>query len=507
MSRLFKNILYNFFGQGVVVLLGFIAVKYIFSQLGKDVLGVIFFSAMMNMVLTAVSQMGITATLVREISKHHVTDPEYVCQLIRTSSFFYWSIYILLASLIYFLSPLIVGEWITLESLEKESAIFILRVLGVASITALPKTMYASLFRGIQRMEYNNGIDVLTTGLQQVGVISILFFNSKLYLVVYWYASCYFIQILAYIYISARKFSVFALIPGISLKIIQRNIFFTSRMMISTVVSISYMQIDKIILSKLLPISFLGYYSLLYDTVFKAQMVTGAIANAVYPQLSSLHKENNQHDGMMEQYRKLQDLICFGMVPIYGFIIFAFLPIFSYVLNVEIAQKLIAPMIILCLGVFMQSAGVMPHYFTLAVGKPQIPMRLNLYVLIFNLPLTFCLIYYFGFVGAALSLLTSRIIGWIYGVPRICKECLKITQLEWYVHILKIFILAVATYGTAWIIIEFNDSYTVINLSLAYILATGAFFTGTLLLIGPELKKTINSYILIFSKKLSLCIG
>ena len=62
MSRLSKNIIYNLCGQGLLLILGFVAVKYIFKQLGEDVLGIIFFAAIMNIVLVAVLKLGISAT-------------------------------------------------------------------------------------------------------------------------------------------------------------------------------------------------------------------------------------------------------------------------------------------------------------------------------------------------------------------------------------------------------------------------------------------------------------
>ena len=494
MSRLFKNIIYNFFGQGLLVFLGFISVKYIYKQLGKDVLGIIFFTAMVNTIITSVSQMGITSTIVREISAHHKSEPEYIHGLIRTSTLFFWSIYVILAIIIYFFSPYIAVKWINLQTLDKHTAIFMLRVLGIASVIALPKSLYISLFRGLQRMEFNNAIEVITTGLQQLGVILILAYSNNIKVVVYWYSSCYFIRILIYIQYSSRFFPTKALSPWFSLDVIKRNFFFTSRMMLSTIISISYMQVDKIIISKIMPISSLGYYSLVYNTTVKARMITGAVAQAVYPSFSSLHKSKDRHNDLMRQYHKLQDLICFGMVPVYCLIIFAFLPVFSYILNQEIAKMLLLPLTILCVGAYMQTAGIIPHFFSLAVGKPEIPMRINLCVFIFNLPITFVLIYKYGLVGAALSLFTSRIISWFYGVPKICKKCLKIPTMEWYRHIIRIVILAGLTYGISWAVIGVNGSYSILNLSTAFIISTFVFILGAFFMIGLELRMTINRY-------------
>ena len=50
MSQLSKNILYNLFGQALIVGLSFVAVKYIYVQLGEEALGVLYFALTINAV-------------------------------------------------------------------------------------------------------------------------------------------------------------------------------------------------------------------------------------------------------------------------------------------------------------------------------------------------------------------------------------------------------------------------------------------------------------------------
>jgi len=269
MSRLSKNVIYNLFGQGLLLVLSFISVKYIFKQLGEDALGIIYFTAMMNAVLCAVLEMGICSTTVREVSAHFKSESNYIHDLIRTFSLFYWGAYVFLGVAIFFLAPVIVEKWINLKTMNMATATYILRILGIASIVALPKSLYASLFRGLERMEFNNFIDVSTTGLQQLGTILILALGGDLFFVVYWFASCYAFGIFIYVAISARFFSLRTLIPGYSFSVIKRNLGFASRMMSISIMATISSQADKIIISKLLPIDVVGYYGIAYGIASK----------------------------------------------------------------------------------------------------------------------------------------------------------------------------------------------------------------------------------------------
>ena len=70
-SRLKKNIVYNVGGQISLLLLSFVAVKFIFSDLGEDALGLIYFVMTINSLLAYVFEIGITTTTTREVSAYY----------------------------------------------------------------------------------------------------------------------------------------------------------------------------------------------------------------------------------------------------------------------------------------------------------------------------------------------------------------------------------------------------------------------------------------------------
>lgn len=77
MSRLSKNILYNLAGQGLLLVISFFTVKYIFSGLGQDALGIIYFTAMMSALLGSMFEAGLGKTVVREIAGHFKAEPNH----------------------------------------------------------------------------------------------------------------------------------------------------------------------------------------------------------------------------------------------------------------------------------------------------------------------------------------------------------------------------------------------------------------------------------------------
>ena len=490
MSRLSKNITYNVFGQGLLLILGFIAVKFVFKQLGKDALGIIYFSATITSILCTMLEMGICSTTVREVSAYFESEPEYIENLIRTFSLFFWALYTMAGAAVCFFSPVLVEKWITLETMDSATAIHILRILGIASFAALPKSFYASLFVGLQRMVFNNFIDVISAGLQQFGTILILALGGGLFQVVYWYAACYGFGVFAYLIVAANLFPVRALIPRYSPGIVKRNIHFGSRMVFISVTGAINAQVDKMCISKLLPVGILGYYGFAYGAVSRGASLTSAIAQAAFPSFSAISKSGDQA-GLMLQYRKLQDLLCFASVPILAIIPFAVLPTFAFIFNEEIAQTLLLPVTFLCLGFYMNGTVAIPYIFSLAVGRPDISARQNFYGYFVTVPVTILLVYWAGIKGASFSMVFFYFFVYVYTIRRICSECMAIPPRKWYLGVAKIVALISVTYGTAWIILVLSNAFSVVCLTMAYLLASIAFLMGGYFMISDELRQTV----------------
>src|SRR5579872_1647414 len=116
MSRVTRNIIYNAIGQGLSLVLSFVAVRFVFRRLGGDSLGLIYFNLSLSMAMMIVLELGIYKTIVREVATHNPGDPEYIRNLIGTATAFYWSSYVILVVAAYFLAPVFVKHWVHLQS-------------------------------------------------------------------------------------------------------------------------------------------------------------------------------------------------------------------------------------------------------------------------------------------------------------------------------------------------------------------------------------------------------
>ena len=494
MTRLSRNIVYNVAGQGAVLIISLVAVRFIFGRLGADVFGIIFFNQVVTLLLANLLDLGLSSTIVREVSSHFDVEREYVRDLIRTATAVYWAIGLVLVGVIWVAAPLLVTHWLNLRTMDAGTATTMLRILSALALVALPKSLYTSLFRGRQMMGLNNSIDVGTAIIQQAGILLLLLGGGHAFAVAAWISISALLGILVYTMLAARLFGWTDLVPRFSMHAARRNVGFTGHMMVISILSFIHYQAAQVIVSKLMTLAQFGYYGFISSTVNRATFVTGAIAQAAYPSFSNLSGQESRGD-LLIQYRKLHDLVSFGTLPLFAGICFAAVPVYSYVFSSgSIAAGLLLPTAFLALGSWMNATVVIPYMLSLAMGKPQIAARLNVYALILVLPVTLLLILAFGLPGAGFSWVFYHLFAYAYMVPRISRECLGTPARDWYWHIARVYGLALITYGVAWLVISTlgpGPDSLVADL-IGYVVGSGLFCLGAYLMIGPDLRQTIQ---------------
>jgi O-antigen/teichoic acid export membrane protein len=489
-SRLAPNILANLGGQLALLVLAVLAVKLVFSHLGPDALGMVLFVQTINVVLAGVLDLGVSSITIREVAAHADDDPGYVRDLLRTAATFYWSIFALAAVLMLVTAPWVAGHWVRLTTMDPGTAATVLRVLGVAALTVLPRALYISICRGLQRMVFNNAIEVGAGVLQQLGMVVILARGGSLLAVVIWMAATYAAAIVAYVVTVSRMLGAAAIVPGWSTRVIQRNARFSAHMMSISALGAIHTYVDKLVVSKLLPVASLGWYAFASSLVGRGALLTNAIADAAYPSLSDLVKRG-QFAAMAAQYRRLQDVVCYLTVPLYAAVIYVSVPLFSVLFSSSVARALLLPVAILALGFYANGTLTIPYIYSLAMGKPEITSSLSLQALLLVVPITIASVALFGLTGAGLGFLSYHVFFYVAGVPRYCRECLRIAPSLWYAHAGKILALAAATYGLGFLAASQLGS-GLPALAAAFVVASIGFAGVGFRTIDPDLRATLS---------------
>lgn len=492
MSVLYRNISYNLLGRTSALLLALAGVRLFFRFFGSDALGVFYFAMALSATLRGALEMGVSSTTVREIAKHFHDEPRYVERLVRTAAALYWSVFLLLALLVWRVAPWLALRWLHLESIDVASATLLLRILAVAALLALPRGLYDSVCRGLERMELNNRIDVAMALLQQAVAILMMLLGAGLLPVVGWIAAAQVIWLATYLVVCGRVLSPRALLPSFFGDVIKRNRVFGSRMFLVSSLSMVQVQIDKLLVSKLLPVRVLGYYATLDACALRLGLVSDAVAQAAFPRLTGLIRRGG-HEAAYGQYRLLARALCLGAVPLYCALVFAEPALFTALFNAEVARALLVPAIFLCLGYYMNATVNILYVYSLAAGQPRFAVRFLIYEFVVCVPSTIWLVRDYGLAGAAFSWVLAHLVGYVYFVPAVSSQCLRRPAGEWFRPMGLVALLTALTYAAALEAIFLTGRRDIQALLLAYGGATLAYGAGAYVLAGLELRDLLRA--------------
>lgn len=494
MSKLKKNITANIVGQVITILVGFIAYKYIYNDLGGDALGIIVFSMMISALLISVVDMGISKTTTKEIAKYYSSDKEYVIGLTRLFATFYWGVYLLVAFLFYVYCESIVENWINVEVLDKDIAYELLLVVGITSLLSLPRGYYTSICVGLQRMEVNNAIDVTVTVIQQVGIILLLQYHSSILEIGYWIASLNILRIFLYIILVSWIYNIKGIVFGVSLSSLLRVKEYTSKMAILSLLLLVHKQLDKLLISKFLVVSMVGFYGIAFNAVSRLAFVTGAIAQAIFPLFAELD-HNEDKTALLKQFWLIQEGLVIIMLPIFASIPFFSIPVFTFIFDHKIATLLEFPLFFLAIAFYLNaSLRTMSVYLT-AVGRPKYIIISNTLSLIFVTPVTVYLILSHQLLGAALSWVFYYAFSLVFIYPRAYAEEFNKESFEkWLVIMSRPVLGGIAIILPFWLFSNIFVSGGVLVQAISYTLSVFLYLAFELRFCDERIKNTVYNY-------------
>ena len=220
-------------------------------------------------------------------------------------------------------------------------------------------------------------------------------------------------------------------------------------------------------------------------------LLINSISQAAYPSFSALANDGKQME-LMKQYGKLQEILCFALVPVLFFVLFFAKFLFIFMFDIEIAGILLLPTICLIVSTYMYGTLVLPHIVALSLGNPGIAVKQNFYGIFVVLPITILLIYFFGLTGAAVSKIVYYGFAYFYSVRRICFECFKSLPKLWYKEVIKPISLSVITYVTPLLVLTFLKIELLLVQIIVYFCTTIAFSIGTYFIVSEENRKLIS---------------
>jgi O-antigen/teichoic acid export membrane protein len=220
-----------------------------------------------------------------------------------------------------------------------------------------------------------------------------------------------------------------------------------------TISAIVLMQLDKVLLSKILPLESFGRYALAGVVASGLYILLTPTFNVIYPRLSALVAQGKEHD-VAEFYRLGTRLLTAVLFPIA-----AAASIFSYEIlllwtgNPVIAQTSSPVVSLFLIGTALNGAMHFPYALQLAYGQTRLPLIINGILLVVLVPLIMLLATRYGAVGGAASWAALNTVYLVVGTILTHRVLLRGMGRQWFMRDviapLVVSALVVGSIGTA----------------------------------------------------------
>jgi O-antigen/teichoic acid export membrane protein len=168
-------------------------------------------------------------------------------------------------------------------------------------------------------------------------------------------------------------------------------------------------QTDKLVVSKMLSLEMLGYYTLAGTFASIPIALASAIVAAVFPRFTELVALADR-DGLARLYRRTCELVSLAIIPVgLTLALFAGDFIFVWTGSTITAQRTELVASLLLVGQLLQAITVVPFNLALAHGNTKPSLLIGIASIILITPLLFYLIRQYGVVGAGISWLVMNI--------------------------------------------------------------------------------------------------
>lgn len=404
MSVLFKNISANFLGQGWMALMGICFVPLYLKFIGVEGYGLVGFFIILSSAMTMLDG-GFGAVATREASRYETASAAErlkVALTLRSVECIYWSVAVTAGIGVILMAPVIAEYWLTVSLDKVESVTRSLRIMGIALLLQFPVALYYGCLIGLQKHVTLNSISSFFATTRAAGAVLVLWIVSPTvegFLI--WQA----LNSLATILVLRMKL-VNALpewkeADPFSLSTLQRLGGFAAGVGITNVLAFLLMQVDKIILSKILPLKDFGCYMLAWTVGSVAFRLISPIFNVYYPKLVSLVTAQN-NDEAFRTFTRASQVLSLLVIPFSLWVALYSQPLlFFWTRDENVATLANAPLMVLAIGTLLYSFMQMPYALQLAHGWTRFSIWQNATAVVFMVPLTYYLATHYGLNGSA----------------------------------------------------------------------------------------------------------
>ncbi|MBA4277229.1 oligosaccharide flippase family protein [Flavobacterium sp.] len=427
-----QNVFWNFVAGVWLALLIILSTPWYIATLGLELYGVLsiwlVFQALMSFF-----DFGLGATIIREFAgaKSDKDGDFHKQNLLKTTEIFYWSIAVILFFFLIIFSIFFSNYWFTFDISKEINIVYIMLLMSCTLFFQFPNVLYFNGLIGLQNHRLMNMLQISANTLRYGMGSLILFFHNDLV----WFFS---VQII--IAILQTFITRYFLWKGINYTGIYKPVFnldllrisarFSGGMALTSIAAVLISNIDRIVISKVLPVSELGKYAIAFTATGLLQLGIQPFYRAFFPRYSELHSLGD--DGKLKnEYFFSNKIIAVIIISLGVVCLFFAEDIFLSWMNIS-DSTIIKTFRFLILGILCSGLGWLPAAMQQAQGWTSLHVKMIFGSVLIGLPLMIFAIHFFGIIGGTVVWLIHGVSDITLGLWLMHRRILKGELTRWY---------------------------------------------------------------------------
>lgn len=385
--------------------------------------------------------LGLSTGITQRLGVLDRDDPKGVANakdLLRSFEILYWSIGAAIAIVLALGSQMIVQRWLHLEHMPVEVAQRGMQLISAYIFLQWPQSLYSGALVGLYKPVKFYQAKIFQVTFQNVGGYLLMKYYEPSPLVFLWWQIL--ICLIAVIMMQRLTWSElsekFIGQGRLKWQILKENFSYFKGLSAMMFWGVILGQSDRIMISKLLPLEALGYYSLAASLANGLQYIGAPLYASVLPKLSRLMKENDEAAAKGFYFRSsivLANIVIPGALMI-TFFSHEILQIWTQ--NSEIVTNTEQILSLIVLGTALNAIMLQPLALQLSVEWTKLSIYKNVIAAAIYLPVLYLLVTQYGAIGGAMCWTALNALYIAIEVPIMHQRLFKGSLWAWYRSVL-----------------------------------------------------------------------
>jgi O-antigen/teichoic acid export membrane protein len=428
-----KNIIFNYSSQIFIIVISVATLPKLITVMGTEAYGLIsFFSLIQSWIMLL--DLGMSPTLTREIARFNggALKANDLLHLFNSMKKIFIGLAIVVVIFILLSSDFIVTSWLKTE-LDYLTLMNSVGLMALILAFRWVASVYRAVVIGFEKLVWLGVINVVFAVLRFLFIFIVLIYIDTSPVMFFVYQLIVSIVELIVLVYYVRNILPSAIVSDDnSVRPLKEILGFSLTIAFTGAVWIIITQTDKLILSKLLPLSEYGYYSLSVQVAGAITLISGPISSVILPRLSKMEAEGKQEE-LIALYRSFTRLIVIitGTASLI-LVFFSKQVIFAWTGNLLMVEKVSKYTSLYAIGNFFLAIAAFPYYLQYAKGNLKFHLIGNIFFVLFLIPSLVVVVNKFGGIGAGYVWIGMNSLYLFIWVPIINNYFVKGLNIKWY---------------------------------------------------------------------------